>query len=165
MSNFHQHMFVFHDIVSLFSSFTNTPIPQSIEIISNKLKKGKTLKKRTLLTPEDIVELLEFVLNTAYFMFQGQVYQQKFGTAMGSLVSPVVANLFMEDLEQRAMESASGELRPTLWKRYANDMLEVIKRGKVDEWSAHLKSMDPTGSIKFTHEIETEHHPIPGHFA
>ena len=61
----------------------------------------------------------------------------------------------MEDLEQRAMASASGELRPTLWKRYVDDTLEVIKRGKVDEWSAHLNNMDPTGSIKFTHEIET----------
>ena len=63
-------------------------------------------------------------------MFRGQVYQQKFGTAMGSPVSPFVANLFMEDLKQRAMESASGELRPTLWKRYVDDTLEVIKRGK-----------------------------------
>ena len=146
-------MFVSHDVVSL---FTNTPIPQSIEIISNNLKKDKTLKKRTLLTPEDIVELLEFVLTTTYFMFRGQVYQQKFGTAMGSPVSPIVATLFMEDLEQRAMASASGELRPTLWKRYVDDTLEVIKRGKVDEWSAHLNNMDPTGSIKFTHEIETD---------
>ena len=146
-------MFVSHDVVSL---FTNTPIPQSTEIISNKLKKDKTLKKRTLLAPEDIVELLEFVLTTTYFMFRGQVYQQKFGTAMGSPVSPIVANLFMGDLEQRAMESASAELRPTLWKRYVDDTLEVIKRGKVDAWSAHLNNMDPTGSIKFTHEIETD---------
>ena len=145
-------MFVSHDV----SLFTNTPIPQSIEIISNKLKKDKTLKKRTLLAPEDIVELLEFVLTTTYFMFRGQVYQQKFGTAMGSPVSPIVANLFMEDLEQRAMESASAELRPTLWKRYVDGTLEVIKRGKVVAWSAHLNNMDPTGSIKFTHEIETD---------
>ena len=85
-------MFVSHDVVSL---FTNTSIPQSIEIISNKLKKDKTLKKRTLLAPEDIVELLEFVLTTTYFMFRGQVYQQKFGTAMGSPVSPIVANFFI----------------------------------------------------------------------
>ena len=26
----------------------------------------------------------------------------------------------------------------------------------MDEWSAHLNNMDPTGSIKFTHEIETD---------
>ena len=54
------------------------------------------------------------------------------------------------------MVSASAELRPTLWKRYVDDTLEVIKRGKVDAWSEHLNNMDPTGSIKFTHEIETD---------
>ena len=107
-------MFVSHDVVSL---FTNTPIPQSIEIIKNRLQKDKSLKKRTLLTPDDIVELLNFILTTTYFVFREQVYQQKFGTAMGSPgVSPIVANLFMEDLEQRAMESAPDDLRPKLWK-------------------------------------------------
>ena len=75
-------MFVSRDVVSL---FTNTPIPQSIEIINNKLK-DNTPKKRTLLLPEDIVELLEFVLTTTYFMFRGQVHQQKYGTAMVGLV-------------------------------------------------------------------------------
>ena len=80
-------MFVSHDVVSL---FTNTPIPQSIEIIKNRLQKDKSLKKRTLLTPDDIVELLNFIRTTTYFVFRGQVYQQKFGTAMGSPVSPIV---------------------------------------------------------------------------
>ena len=54
------------------------------------------------------------------------------------------------------MESASAELRPTLWKHYVDDTLEVTKRRKVDAWSAHLNNMDPTGSIKFTHEIDTD---------
>ena len=54
-------MFVSHDVVSL---FTNTPIPKSIEIIKNRLQKDKSLKKRTLLTPDDIVELLNFILAT-----------------------------------------------------------------------------------------------------
>ena len=75
-------MFVSHDVVSL---FTNTPIPQSIEIIKNRLQKEKSLKKRTLLAPDDIVELLNFVLTTTYFVFRGQVYQQKFGTTRAAL--------------------------------------------------------------------------------
>ena len=148
--NFQQHSVAF---IRLLPQYYN--IPQTIDIINNRLKKDKTLKKRTFLAPEDLVELLEFVLTTTYFVFRGQVYQQKFGTAMGSPVSPIVANLFMEDLEQRAIESAPEELRPKLWKRYVDDTLEVIKRGKVEEWSTHLNSMDPTGSIKFTYEEET----------
>jgi len=39
------------------------------------------------------MELLEFVVTTTYFTFWGGIYQQRFGTAMGSLVSPVIANL------------------------------------------------------------------------
>ena len=30
------------------------------------------------------------------------------------------------------------------------------KRGNVEEWFEHLNNMDPTGSIKFTHEEETD---------
>ena len=64
-----------------------------------------------------IVELLEFVLNTTYFSFEGQIYQQMFGTAMGSPVSPIVANLCMEDLEQRAIANALEDCKPKVWKR------------------------------------------------
>ena len=93
-------MFVSHDVVSL---FTNTPIPQSIEIIKNRLQKGETLNKRTLLTTDDIVELLIFILTATYLAFRRQVYQQTFGTALGSPASPIVASFLMKDLEQWAM--------------------------------------------------------------
>ena len=105
------------------------------------------MKKRTLLAPEDIVELLEFVLTTTYFAFGGQVYQQKFGTAMGSPVSPIVANLFMEHLEQRATV-ASGEQAYIVETLYSQHIESDKKRESgLDEWSAHLDNMDPTGSI------------------
>ena len=39
------------------------------------------------------MELLTFVLETTYFRFEGKIYQQKFGVAMGSPVSPIVFNL------------------------------------------------------------------------
>ena len=40
------------------------------------------------------MELLEFVLTSIYFSFIGDIHQQKFGTAMGSHDSSIVANLF-----------------------------------------------------------------------
>ena len=95
----------------------------------------------------NIVELLEFILNTTYLSFQGQIYQQLFGTAISSPVSPFVTKLCMEDLEQRAIAST-----PKFWKRYVNDYLEIIKRGSAEKLRAHLNTGDPTGSIKFTHE-------------
>ncbi|XP_070549267.1 uncharacterized protein [Ptychodera flava] len=82
-----------HDVVSL---FTNTPIDYALDIIKERLVGDSKLKSRTLLSVDDIIELLKFIVNTTYFVFREQIYQQLFGTAMGSPVSPIVANLFME---------------------------------------------------------------------
>ena len=51
----------------------------------------------------NILELLEFCLCNTYFLFQGQFYEQTKVAAMGSPVSSVVANLFMEYFEHRAL--------------------------------------------------------------
>ena len=88
------------------SLFTNTPISEALEIIRNQLENDKRLKDSTNL---EIMELLEFVVITTYFTFRGVIYQQRSGTAMGSPVSPIIANLFMEWLEQPAIATA-GQL-------------------------------------------------------
>ncbi|XP_035659380.1 E3 ubiquitin-protein ligase TRIM71-like [Branchiostoma floridae] len=75
---------------------------------------------------------------------------------MGSPVSPVLANLFMEWLEQQAMATAPVNCRPKLWKRYVDDIMEIIRQGTQHEITDHLNSIDPTGSIKFTHEEEDQ---------
>ncbi len=112
-----------HDVVSL---FTNTPIQDTLSIIRRRLAEDMTLKQRTLLEVEDIMELTEFIATTTYFSFRGTLYKQKFGTAMGSPVSPLLANLFMEWLEQEAIATAPIECRPKLWKRYVDDILEIV---------------------------------------
>ena len=90
-----------HNVVSL---FTNTPKQDSLCIIKQKTyRRCHAKKKRTDLSDSDIIELLDFILSTTYFSFGGIIYKQRFGAAMGSLVSPTVANLFMENLEQEAL--------------------------------------------------------------
>ena len=80
-----------HDVVSL---FTKTPIQETLTIITERL--DKDLKKRTNLEVDDIIDLTVFISTTTYFSFRGQLFKQKFGTAMGSPVSPTLANFFME---------------------------------------------------------------------
>ena len=141
-----------HDVVSL---FTNTPIAESLDVIRDRLERDDTLKKRTLLSVEDILDLLRFVLTTTYFLFRGTIYKQRFGSAMGSPVSPVVANLYMEFLEQQAIATAPISCRPRLWKRYVDDILEIVNKDQVDNLTDHLNQTDPTDSIKFTYEKES----------
>ena len=71
------------------------------------MEKDLTLKDRTVIGVDDIILLLEFCLKNTYFSFQGQFFEQVEGVAMGSPVSPIVANLYMEDFEQKALSSSS----------------------------------------------------------
>ncbi|XP_072033432.1 uncharacterized protein [Amphiura filiformis] len=146
-----------HDVVSL---FTNTPIDKTLSIIKNRLSDDKTLKNRTNLNVDDIMELLEFVLTTTYFSFRGTIYKQKFGAAMGSPCSAIIANIFMEWLEQEAIATAPMECKPKMWKRYVDDILEIIKKETTQQLTEHLNTVDPTKNIKFTHE-EEENNQIP----
>jgi len=61
------------------------------------------------------------------------MFRQKFGTAMGSPVSPLVANMFTEHSEEKLLATLPKELKPKLWKRYVDDILEVARKGSVEE--------------------------------
>ena len=61
---------------------------------------------KSVMEVSDIILLLEFCLKNTYFSFQDQFHEQVEGVAMGSPVSPFVANLYMEYLEQKALSTA-----------------------------------------------------------
>ena len=86
--------------------FTSVPIDPALKIIMDVLVKDHTLKDRTVIGIDDSILLLEFCLKNTYFSFQGQFFEQVEGVAMGSPVSPIVANLYMEYLEQKALSTA-----------------------------------------------------------
>ena len=56
------------------------------------------------------MELLGFCLHNTYFSFKNKFYEWVEGAAMGSPISPIVANLYMEHFEGRALTSAANPL-------------------------------------------------------
>ena len=90
--------------------------------------------------------------NCTYLAYRGEVYQQVYGTAMGSPVSVTEANLVKENVEQRALNTCASP--PAFWKRYVDDTFTVLPKGQVQQFHAHLNSIEPT--IKFTVEMEQE---------
>jgi hypothetical protein len=96
------------DVISL---FTNVPIDETLDVIGSKLQDDNTLAERSILQVEDIMELLEVYLRTTYFQVD-KFFQQKNGMAMGSSLSPVVSNIFMEYYEKLALDTA--QYKPSL---------------------------------------------------
>ena len=137
--------------------FTSVPIDPALNIIKDLLDKDTTLKERTIMEVGDIILLLEFCLKNTYFSFQGQFYEQVEGAAMGSPVSPIVANLYMEYLEQKALSTAPHP--PVFWCRYVDDTFVIHKEANKQGFLQHINSVDP--AIRFTVEDNKEDGSIP----
>ena len=75
---------------------------------------------------------------------------------MGSPVSPLMANMFMEHLEEKLHATVPKELKPKLWKRYVNDILQVVRKGSVEELTEFVNKLDESGSVKFMYEVEQD---------
>lgn len=97
------------DVVSL---FTKVPLDEALEHISHLLALHDTLEDRTNIPAVAICELTELCLRATYFKYKDQFFEQVDGMAMDSPLSPIVANLYMEKLESKALTSAT--LSPTL---------------------------------------------------
>ena len=52
-----------------------------------------------------IITLLEICLQNTYFCFQGKYFEQVHDAAMGSPISPIIANLVTEEFEVKAISS------------------------------------------------------------
>ena len=98
-------MLVSFDVSSL---FTNVPIDEAVQVIHDRLRRDETLVDRTTLSPDRVAELLETCLKSTYFCYGGEFYEQREGAAMGSPISAVVANLYMEFFEELALEEVRG---------------------------------------------------------
>ena len=67
---------------------------------------------------------------------------------MGSPISPIVANLYMEDFEIKAISSAVHP--PSIWKMFVDGTFVVIESSRKEEFLDHINNSDP--HIQFTTE-------------
>ena len=111
------------DVVSL---FTNVPVEEACNIAKERLLSDTTLSQRTNLSPENVHDLLKLCLTTTCFQWREKFYEQTNGAPMGSPLSPVMANLFMEEFEKKALATAT--LKPGFWFRYAITSSKIINR-------------------------------------
>uniref|UniRef100_A0A5S6Q532 Reverse transcriptase domain-containing protein n=1 Tax=Trichuris muris TaxID=70415 RepID=A0A5S6Q532_TRIMR len=74
---------------------------------------------------------------------------------MDSPLSPTLAEIFMENLEERVFTTGNTKHYPLFFKRYVDDMFAVSKIGNEEMFLEHLNHIYPD-NITFTMEKEVE---------
>ena len=104
--------------------YTNVLIDDALAIIKELLENDETLPDRTPLSPKNVLDLLEFLLRTTFFIFNDIYYQQTEGVAMGGPPSSIVAEIYMQATETTALTTTSHP--PKVWERHVDDVFSII---------------------------------------
>ena len=90
------------------------------------------------LPTEEIMDLLNLCLTSTFFQYNGKLYKQLYGTAMGSPVSVVVAEIVMQNVEESALSTCRQTI--PLWLRYVDDTFTAVRHNEIDAFHYHLNS-------------------------
>ena len=86
------------------SLFTQVPLNDVLDFLERKTNAG-------LFTPpipfNQFRRLIEICANNCFLEWDGDIYRQTFGVAMGSPLSPVLANLYMEYFETQILSNVA----------------------------------------------------------
>jgi len=115
----------YYDLISLdvVSLFTNVPLDL---VIGGIAKRWHLIKNKISIPYNEFLISLKLIMDSAYFQFDNTIYRQIFATPMGSPLSPILANIIMSDLEDRAISSLPVSL--PFYVRYVDDIVLAAPR-------------------------------------
>jgi hypothetical protein len=98
------------------------------------------------------MEMITVCVKNTYFQYGQEFYKQEKEMAMGSPLSSVLCNLFLEDLEEWAISSFRS--KPEVFVRYMDDIFFVWQQGECNISGFHTHLNDQDSNIRFTIELE-----------
>ena len=125
---------------------TSLPLDFTIDVILPRI-----YREQEIVTSFKLVkELLLLCTKNVHCSFNGQFYLQKDGIAMRSPLDPVIAGIFMVELEKGLLPKLSSYM--TSWRSYVDDTIAYVKPDAID----HVLSIPNSlcENILFTYEQE-----------
>ncbi|XP_046863299.1 uncharacterized protein LOC124457051 [Xenia sp. Carnegie-2017] len=117
------------------SLFTNIPVDETIAIITNHIFSNNTSFQG--LDRSQFTQLLSLSVKNCHFFFNGQVYQQIDGVAMGSPLGPLFANIFMAFNENSWLHNCPSTFKPPFF----TNVTLMIAFYSSDHWITYLFSL------------------------
>jgi len=136
--------FVSLDVTSLF-----TNIPKEL-VMCGVTNRWNDIQKNTRLSLEQLLFALDMILCSTSFVFEGRIYEQIYGSPMGSPLSPILADMVMEDLEIHCISRLDFNVHT--FYRYVDDIFMIIPAEKLNSVLTTFNSYH--SRLKFTYELE-----------
>ena len=137
------------DVVSL---FTNVPLAEVIDICADALFRNDDIDPEiTTLSEASFKELMRLATSGVEFSFNGTMYRQVDGVAMGSPLGPALANIFVGYYEKKIPQNEW----PELYYRYVDDVFSHFQNKHSSViFFKRLNSLHP--ALQFTMEGEVD---------
>ena len=119
------------------SLYTNVPVKEAIEITLDYMYKPRKLIDVPF-DREQMQILLNLSITDAPFRFQNKIYKQIDGVAMGNPLAPIIADLWMQKMEEKLNRFSKN--RPIIWLRYVDDIfcLFTISETKIKDFHSRI---------------------------
>lgn len=133
--------------------FSNIPDKECISIISDIMDKCNV----DITTHTDFIFLLNICTQQNYFQFDNKFYEQQQGLPMGSPLSPLLADIFMDHFENKLFQIIQNN-KILFWFRYVDDVLACFSgtSRQLDQFLNVLNNIHPNIKFKLETEIDNK---------
>ncbi|XP_071578862.1 uncharacterized protein, partial [Temnothorax nylanderi] len=133
------------DVTALFTNIPNELVYESVR------KRWHYISQNTKLSLPQFLHAIELILHSTSFCFDGKFYEQIYGSPMGSPLSPILADMVMEDLETHCLSLLDFDVR--VYLRYVDDVFTIVPKRAINALLGAFNGYHPR--LRFTYEIET----------
>ena len=131
--------------------YTNIPVIETIHLIKCRLLHNGLENVYV----NQIVKLLTTVLKQNYFRFNNKFYEQTDGLAMGSPLSAILSEIFLQHHENEILENLKHNHDAELYVRYVDDILIIFRENQEREHEQMIQIFNRQHqNLAFTHEFE-----------
>jgi len=119
------------------SLYTNVPVDEAINLTLDYMYKQNKLINVPF-HRQQMKQFLELSIKDAPFQFHNKIFKQADGVGMGNPLSPILADLWMQKIEQKLNKFSTN--KPIIWLRYVDDIfcLFAILKTKILEFHSHI---------------------------
>jgi hypothetical protein len=128
------------DIASL---YTNIDTELGLKLVDSFLHEQEVSSSLRSL----IMALLRFVMENSYMIYEGRIYRQIDGTAMGTPCAPPYANIVVYMLEKKVLQDMKAVIH--LYKRFLDDVVAYLEEDAVAEFIHRMNSLHPKLIFEF----------------